>query len=96
MKTIKIDAINDDLSYLEDCAKKATKGDWIAVGTWVENTNDNQPDIVCTPYDFDRGPRDNGKKREADAEYIAAAQPKVIKSLISHIRCLRLLLDNAT
>ena len=45
--------MEDDLAYIESLAKKATKGQWIAVGSWVENTSDSLPDIVCTPHDFD-------------------------------------------
>ncbi len=78
-----------DLTYIESLAKKATKGQWIAVGSWVENTSDSLPDIVCTPHDFDRGPRDSLKQREMDALYIAAAQPKLILELIQELRALR-------
>ena len=80
---------NDDILQLEDYANKATKGHWFAVGTWVENENDTLPEIVCTPHDFDRGPKDSEKQREADAKYIAAAQPTVIKKLIAEVRYLR-------
>ena len=87
--------MKDDLTYIENCARKATKGQWIAVGSWVENTKDNRPDIVCTPHDFDRGPRDSPKQRERDALYIAAAQPKAIMTLISQLRLTRAALTKA-
>ena len=81
--------MEDDLTYIEGFAKKATKGEWIAVGTWVENTKYDLPDIVCCPHDFDRGPRDGFKQREIDALYIAAVQPKRVLELIHELRALR-------
>lgn len=81
--------MEDDLSYLESCAKKATKGEWIGVGSWVENTREDLPDIVCADADDSRGPGDDYKKRYADADYIAAAQPRVIMRLIAELRALR-------
>ena len=86
--------MKDDLSYLEACAKKATKGKWIAVGSWVENERDDMPDIVCTSHDHYRGPHDNFERRLADAEYIAAAQPEVIRQLIAELRELRAMTHN--
>ena len=81
----------DHLSELYELAEQATPGGWIAVGAWVENTRDDMPDIVW-PHDKDRGPGDTPKRREADARYIAAAQPHNIKALIAEIRALRRLL----
>lgn len=79
----------DDLTPLYKLANQATKGRWIAVGTWVENERNDLPDIVCADFDDDRGPDDSQAKRCADAEYIAAAQPEQIKNLIAEIRALR-------
>ena len=36
----------DHLTDLSNLAKAATQGGWIAVGTWVENTRNDLPDIV--------------------------------------------------
>ena len=78
-----------ELEYLKSCANSATKGTWIAVGTWVENEIDDQPDIVCTGHDFHRGGKDSDDRREKDATYIAAAQPSVIIRIIRELEILR-------
>lgn len=83
--------MKDDLTYLSKLAEKATKGEWIAVGRWVENERDDLPDIVTNFHE--RGPNDGDKQMCADAEYIAAANPKTIRSMISEIRSLRKLLS---
>lgn len=77
--------MKDDYTYLFQLAKKATKGDWIAVGRWVENTRDDLPDIVCP--DSDRG--DSDEQQCADANFIGAANPKTIMRMIREIRQLR-------
>ena len=81
--------MKDDLTHLNKLASSATKGQWIAVGAWVENCDDNLPDIVCAPILDERGPNDSIDQRIADAEYIAAANPIAVKALISEIRRLR-------
>lgn len=80
---------DDEFAHLEKCANNATKGRWVAVGTWVENENDSRPDIVRNPPLDSRGPKDSEKQRKDDAKYIAAAQPTVIKKLIAEVRYLR-------
>lgn len=83
----------DHLTDLSNLAKAATQGGWIAVGTWVENTRNDLPDIVVQSAREDRGPNDNEKRREADARYIAAANPSRVLELIAEIRELRRLLS---
>lgn len=83
----------DQLSELYELAQQATSGWWIAAGVCVENTRDHMPDIVCQ-IDEPRGPDDSRARREADARYIAAAQPNNIKALIAEIRALRRLLPS--
>ena len=81
--------MKDYLTELLQHANKATKGNWVAVGLWVENEDDNLPDICeagsedvpMEPHKYDI--------HCANAIYIAAAQPKVIKALIREIRALR-------
>ena len=79
----------DDLTRLNQLANQATKGVWMAVGGWVENVRDDLPDIVCAQWDEHRGPCDSAQQIKRDAEYIAAAQPCVIKALIKELRALR-------
>ena len=83
----------DHLTDLSNLAKAATQGGWIAVGTWVENTRNDLPDIVVQSASEDRGPNDNEKRREADARFIAAANPCRVLELIAEIRELRRLLS---
>lgn len=83
----------DHLTDLSNLAKAATQGGWIAVGTWVENTRNDLPDIVVQSAREDRGPNDNEKRREADARFIAAANPSRVLELIAEIRELRRLLS---
>jgi len=83
----------DHLTDLSKLARAATRGGWIAVGTWVENTRDDLPDIVVQPASEDRGPNDDEKRREADARFIAAANPSRVLELIAEIRELRRLLS---
>ncbi|WP_322086053.1 ead/Ea22-like family protein [Burkholderia sp. BCC1999] len=68
---------------LQAAAEKATKGNWINVGAWVENERDDLKDICdCRPTgneDYDQALR--------DATYIALANPDTI---------LRLLLERRT
>jgi len=82
--------VKDDLTYLSKLAEKATKGEWIAVGTWVENVRDDLPDIVTANHE--RGPNDSRSQMSADASYIAAANPQVVIGMIREIRALRRLL----
>lgn len=80
--------MKDDYTYLFQLAKKATKGDWIAVGRWVENTRDDLPDIICC--DGDRGSdNDSDAQQCADANFIGAANPKMVMKMIQEIRQLR-------
>ena len=83
----------DHLTDLSNLAKAATQGGWIAVGTWVENTRNDLPDIVVQSASEDRGPNDNEKRRKADARFIAAANPSRVLELIAEIRELRRLLS---
>lgn len=76
---------NDDLTFLYNAARKATKGNWIQVGAVVENDNDNLKDICdCRPH-----ANENWKDAENDSAFIAAANPKVVLELIREIRLLR-------
>lgn len=91
--------MSDDYTYLYNLAKKATKGQWHAVGYHVENERDDLPDI-CRVDDVAgrENPDENDdhdKQMCIDAEYIAAAQPKQILDMITEIRSLRKIIDNA-
>lgn len=83
------DASEGTLSYLHALSKRATQGQWVQVGTFVENAGDHLPDIVCNPALDDRGPGDSSHQRGVDAMYIAAVQPKQVRALIAEIRKLR-------
>ena len=78
--------MSDDLTELYKAAKAATKGNWVAVGRWVENDGDNLPDICSCDISFDLFDDQNDV---LNAQYIAAAQPKVVLGLIEEIRLLR-------
>lgn len=81
--------MKDDLTELLQHANKATRGDWHAVGFLVENGNERYPDI-CSINGWTSGHMSgNDNPNTCDIEYIAAAQPKVIKALIREIRALR-------
>ncbi|HDR9011045.1 TPA: ead/Ea22-like family protein [Burkholderia vietnamiensis] len=75
--------ITSNYDALQAAAEKATKGNWINVGAWVENERDDLKDICdCRPNgteDYDQALR--------DATYIALANPDTI---------LRLLLERRT
>ena len=81
--------MKDDLTELLQHANKATKGNWVAVGLWVENEDDNLVDICEAGSEDVPMKRDKYDIHSANAAYIAAAQPKVIKALIREIRALR-------
>ncbi|WP_321846770.1 ead/Ea22-like family protein [Burkholderia cepacia] len=67
---------NDDA--LQAAAEKATKGNWINVGAWVENEHDDLKDIC------DCRPNGNEDYEQAllDAAYIALANPDTILRLL--------------
>lgn len=70
-----------ELGKLRKLAKAATKGNWIAVGYWVENERDDLKDICdCAPNG-----NEEGGSVVADAQYIAAAQPSTVLWLIEEI-----------
>ncbi|MBR8202108.1 ead/Ea22-like family protein [Burkholderia vietnamiensis] len=75
--------ITGNYDALQAAAEKATKGNWINVGAWVENELDDLKDIC------DCRPNGNEDYEQAllDAAYIALANPDTI---------LRLLLDRGT
>lgn len=80
--------MKDDLTYLSQLAKKATKGRWVAVGCVVENENEKYPDICGAGYSTDYM-TDDYQVNTDNIEYIAAAQPQMVLSLIAEIRRLR-------
>ncbi|WP_175898245.1 ead/Ea22-like family protein [Burkholderia cepacia] len=67
---------------LQAAAEKATKGNWINVGAWVENEHDDLKDIC------DCRPNGNEDYEQAlhDAAYIALANPNVILRLLAERR----------
>lgn len=70
----------DDYTHLVRLARKATKGRWCAVGRQVENENDDLPDVCFVEL---------GECREQDianAEYIAAVQPRAVLAMIKKLR----------
>lgn len=78
--------MSDYYDELLTLAKAATKGDWIAVGPVVENVSDHLPDICSTS---DRAAlHDSDRQQCADADYIAAANPKVVMAMVHRIRAL--------
>lgn len=79
----------DDLTYLSMLAKNATKGNWIAVGLCVESESDKLKDICFANF----LEKEEYEQCVADAAYIAAANPKVVLSLIKEVRLLRRMLD---
>lgn len=81
--------MKDDLTVLLQHANKATKGDWHAVGFLVENEDDNLADICEAGSEDAPMERNKYDIHSANAAYIAAAKPKVIKALIREIRALR-------
>ncbi|MGY4727929.1 ead/Ea22-like family protein [Burkholderia pyrrocinia] len=78
-----METITSNYDALQAAAQKATKGDWINVGAWVENGLDDLKDIC------DCRPNGNEDYEQAllDAAYIARANPDTI---------LRLLLERRT
>lgn len=75
-------------SHLRNLARKATKGEWIAVGRQIENINDDLPDIAFVDLSG------HAKQDAINAEYIAAAQPKNILILIEQLNIYRQLIKN--
>lgn len=71
---------DDEYSYIEDLAKRATQGDWMAVGRQIENVRDDLPDICFCDL------TDDAKQDAINAEFIAAVQPKVALELIRKLR----------
>ncbi|HGL6719961.1 DUF551 domain-containing protein [Burkholderia contaminans] len=76
--------ITSNYDALQAAAEKATKGNWINVGAWVENERDDLKDICdCRPNgneDYDQALR--------DATYIALANPDTILRLLFERRTL--------
>lgn len=67
--------------YIKELANKATKGNWIAEGAWVENDDEFLPDIVITNENR-HSDLDSYEQQCIDAKYIAAVEPKVILEII--------------
>lgn len=95
--------VNDILSKLERLANAATPGPWFTVESpWLPpgvptyviagSADPHAGRLVCD-FDFieDRDQTDNS---DADAAFIAAADPGIVKALIAEIRRLRMSLDN--
>jgi len=81
-----------DLVALAKIARKATKGNWIAVGRWVENDRDDLPDVVIC--DGERGSdKDSYRQQCADAEHIACFNPKFVLKLLDELQWLRSTLE---
>ncbi|AOI94818.1 ead/Ea22-like family protein [Burkholderia sp. LA-2-3-30-S1-D2] len=75
--------VTSNYDALHAAAEKATKGNWINVGAWVENESDDLKDIChCRPNG-----NENYEQALLDAAYIALANPDTI---------LRLLLERRT
>ncbi|MGS0982015.1 MULTISPECIES: ead/Ea22-like family protein [Burkholderia] len=77
-----MEKITSNYDALQAAAEKATKGNWINVGAWVENEDDDLKDICdCRPNgseDYDQASR--------DAAFIALAHPDTILRLLSELR----------
>ncbi|MGV0129538.1 ead/Ea22-like family protein [Burkholderia gladioli] len=74
--------ITSDYDALQAAAEKATKGNWINVGAWVENERDDLKDICdCRP----NGSEDY-EQAVLDAAYIALANPGTILRLLFELR----------
>lgn len=84
--------MSDEFTDIVRLAKKATRGKWIAVGFQVENERDDLPDICNTNLDHIGCSK---SQMIADADYIAAAQPKVVIEMIKELRHLRRCCGNA-
>ncbi|AXF21376.1 hypothetical protein CUJ89_13380 [Burkholderia pyrrocinia] len=70
---------------LQAAAERATKGNWINVGAWVENERDDLKDICdCRP----NGNEDD-EQALLDAAYIALANPDTILRLLREWRTAR-------
>lgn len=70
--------ITSDYDALQAAAEKATKGNWINVGAWVENERDDLKDICdCRPNG-----NEDYEQAVLDAAYIALANPNTILRLL--------------
>ncbi len=90
--------MSDEYSYIEDLAGNASKGEWIAVGDWVETDDDEeldpcQCDLSSFGQRFEEEDKDHNKKTFSNAAYIAAAQPANVVEMVKEIRRLRKLLE---
>ncbi|RQT33456.1 ead/Ea22-like family protein [Burkholderia contaminans] len=74
--------ITNNYDALQAAAEKATKGNWINVGAWVENEHDDLKDIC------DCRPNGNEDYEQAllDATYIALANPDTVLRLLRERR----------
>ncbi|CAG9193304.1 hypothetical protein BGLA2_1080011 [Burkholderia gladioli] len=70
--------ITSDYDALQAAAEKATKGNWINVGAWVENERHDLKDICdCRPNG-----NEDYEQAVLDAAYIALANPNTILRLL--------------
>lgn len=78
--------MTDFIAIRTALAAGPTRGDWAAVGSWVENVSEPLKDICdCRPGD--QGTFEQGKK---DAAFIAACNPKTITTVLALVDHLQL------
>ncbi len=71
-----------------------TKGEWYAVGAWVEHGDDNTPDICnCDPVSMGQGGKRSYEEIYANARLIAAA-PELLAELKFAVKLLRPLIGS--
>ncbi|WP_175749779.1 ead/Ea22-like family protein [Burkholderia pyrrocinia] len=74
--------IASNYDALQAAAEKATKGNWINVGAWVENEHDDMKDICdCCPNG-----NEDYEQALLDAAFIALANPDTILQLLHERR----------